>query len=105
MGTCMGNYHILNGHSNPATATTLRPCNFDSNIDGWRAIRENLVALSPGTDELIDVNVPAYSDGYRGNIHSTFYTQSTGSTGLTKLNYGYGTNFYSQSPYWYATRP
>ena len=105
MSTCTGNYHPLSGHTDPATATSLRPCNLDSNIDGWRNIRENLVNLGDGVTEYIDNDVPVYAGGYRGNRHSTFYNPSTFGTGLTKLNYGYGTNFYSTSPYWYATRP
>lgn len=105
MSTCMGNYHPLSSHTDPATATSMRPCNLDSNIDGWRNIRENLVDMSDGVTEMIaPTNVNVYPDGYRGNIHSTFYNPSTRGTGLTKFNYGYGTNFYSTSPYWYATR-
>tara|TARA_Y100000389_G_C17469320_1_gene528788 strand:+ start:2583 stop:4205 length:1623 start_codon:yes stop_codon:yes gene_type:complete len=102
VGTCMGNHQVLagEGDGNPLTAIRIRPCNLDSQVDGVRNLRENLVGLSPGTTELIDTDIPVYRDGYRGNIQPLFYDDITGGTGLTKLNYGFGTNFYSQVPYW-----
>ena len=105
VGTCMANFHPLGGHNDPLTGTQLRPCNLDSNVNGFRAVRENLVDMTDSSEEFVDATIAVYRDGYRNNHNAFWYDDLTGGTGLTKQNYGWGENFYSTSPYWYATRP
>ena len=100
VGTCMANFHPLVGHNDPLTGTQLRPCNLDSNVNGFRAVRENLVDMTDSSEEFVDATIAVYRDGYRNNHNAFWYDDLTGGTGLTKQNYGWGENFYSTSPYW-----
>jgi len=99
VGTCYGNYQPMNGHTDPLTATQMRPCVLDSRIDGFRNVRENLGALSPGTAEYYPpAGTPTYRGGYRGNLMGFFHDDETTNTGVTKLTYGFGINWAQQSP-------
>ena len=101
VGTCYGNYQPMTGHTNPLTATQMRPCVLDSRTDGFRNVRENLGALSPGTAEYYPpAGTPTYRGGYRGNLMGFFHDDETENTGITKLTYGFGINWAQQSPYW-----
>jgi hypothetical protein len=99
VGTCMGTYQPQSSQSNPLTATNIRNCLMDTRENGMRNIRENIGDLGAGV-EMVDGGLPVYNGGFRGNLNSFFYDSDTGGTGLTKINYGFGTNFYSTSPYW-----
>ena len=118
----MTTYRGISGMANELTATKNRPCYLSSSISPYKGLHSQTWAAD--AKGLCDADCVTsgggascyalcargvqhplgeepYNEGHLGNRGHEF-VDADGYTGLHKDTWGYGTNFYSELPYWYA---
>ena len=118
MSACFGSY--TGGHKSALVEATLEDplqvCIPDSEINGLRTVSEeirlnegfrdgttfkdsDIGAVKSCTSDICTF-LPVYSAGAHGNILHALIDPVTGDTGVNGDTYGYGRNWFTESPYW-----